>query len=56
LGSSRQPRKLIFGMQPYSNPIRRNMEDDLNILKMEDDLTFFLNGRRPHFCFKWKTT
>ena len=37
-GSSRQPRKLIFGMQPYSNPTRRNMEDDLNI---------FENGRRP---------
>jgi hypothetical protein len=27
-------------MQPYSNPIRRNMEDDLNILKMEDNLIF----------------
>ena len=51
-----QPRNLIFGMQPYSNPTRRNMEDDLNIfengrrppfLKKEDDLNFFENGRRP---------
>jgi hypothetical protein len=23
---------------------------------MEDDLTFFENGRRPHFLCKWKTT
>ena len=30
-------------MQPYSNPTRRNMEDDLNILKMEDDLNLFEN-------------
>jgi hypothetical protein len=37
----RQPRKLIFDMQPYSNPTRRNMEDDLND---------FENGRRPQ-CF-----
>jgi hypothetical protein len=32
--------KLIFGMHPYFNPARRNMEDDLN---------FFLKGRRPQF-------
>jgi hypothetical protein len=47
-------------MQPYFNPARRNMEDNLNIfenrrqpqifLKMEDDLNFFSeNGRR---CFE----
>ena len=30
---SRQPKKLIFGMQPYMNPTRRNMEDDLDIFK-----------------------
>ena len=56
--TSRQLRKLIFGMQPYSNPTRRNMEDDLNILEMEDDLNFlkkeddrnfFENGRGPQF-------
>jgi hypothetical protein len=35
-GTSRQPRKLIFGMHPYFNSTRRNMEDDLN---------FFENGR-----------
>jgi hypothetical protein len=38
--TSRQPRKLIFGMQPYSNPTRRNRDDDLNN---------FEHGRRPHF-------
>ena len=42
-GSSRQPRKLFFGMQPYSNPTRRNMEDDLNIFEI---------GRQPQFCFE----
>jgi hypothetical protein len=30
-------------MQPYSNPTRRNMEDNLNI---------FENRRRPQFFFK----
>ena len=25
-------------MQPYFNPTRRNMEDNLNIFEMEDDL------------------
>jgi ribosomal protein L13 len=53
--TSRQPRKLIFGMQPYSNPTRRNMGDDLNIFGngrrpqvflKEDNLNFFENGRR----------
>ena len=33
-------------MQPYSNPTRRNMEDNLNI---------FENGRRPQFFWKRKT-
>ena len=42
------------------------MEDDLTFLskwkttsiflKMEDDLNFFENGRRPQFFWKWKTT
>ena len=36
----KQPTRLIFGMQPYSNPTRRNMGDNLNI---------FENGRRPQF-------
>ena len=39
------------------------MEDDLNFilmedeltLKMEDDLNFFVNGRRPQFV-EWKKT
>jgi hypothetical protein len=30
-------------MQPYSNPTKRNMEDDLNI---------FEYGRRPQFLMK----
>jgi hypothetical protein len=25
------------------------MEDNLNFIKMEDDLNLFPNGRRPHF-------
>jgi hypothetical protein len=45
--SSRQPRKLTFGMQLYSNTTRRYMEDDLNI---------FENGRRPQLFRKRKTT
>ena len=54
-----QPRNLIFCMQPYSNPTRRNMEDDLNILEngrrpqffyMEYDLNIFLNVRQPKIC------
>jgi hypothetical protein len=49
---------MIFGMQPYSNSTRRNMEDDLNnyengrqtqFLLKEDDLFFFENGSRPNF-------
>ena len=43
-----QHRELIFGMQPYFNPTRRNMEDDLNILENEDDLKKII-GRRPQF-------
>jgi hypothetical protein len=57
--SSMQPRKLIFGMQPYYNTTRLNMENDLNFfvkwkttlifLEMENDLNIFENGRRPQF-------
>ena len=43
-----QPRKLVFGLQPYVDPTRRNMEDNLNI---------FQDGRRPQFyLFYWNTT
>ena len=28
-------------MQPYFNPTRRNMENDLNIFEMEDNLNFW---------------
>ena len=45
--SSKQPRKLIFGKQPYYNLTRRNIEDNLNI---------FENGRRPQYFWKLKTT
>jgi hypothetical protein len=43
-------------MQPYFNPTKRNMEDDLNIFEngrrppifvKEDNLNFFFKGRRP---------
>jgi hypothetical protein len=44
--TSRQPRKQIFGMQPYSNPTRRYMEYDLNIV---------FNGRQPQI-FQMTTT
>ena len=59
-GTSRQPRKLIFGMQTYLNPTKRQcgrrpqfclrMEDDLKFLQMEDNLNFGVNGRSPLFC------
>jgi hypothetical protein len=35
--TSRQPRNLIFGMQPYSNPFRSKGRQ-AQILKMEDNL------------------
>ena len=38
IGKNPPHHKLIFGIQPFSNPTRRNMEDDLNI---------FENERRP---------
>ena len=47
---------LIFGMQPYLNPTRSNMEDNLNTLIMEDDLIFFKMEDNLNFFFKWKTT
>ena len=31
LGSSKQPRTHMFGTQPYIDPTRRNIEEDLNI-------------------------
>jgi hypothetical protein len=34
-------------MQPYFNPIRRNIEDDLHFLE---------NGFQPQFFGNWKTT
>jgi hypothetical protein len=43
----RQPRKPMFSMQPYFNPTRRNIENNLNI---------FSNGRRLQIFLKWKTT
>jgi hypothetical protein len=41
LGSSRQPWKMIFSLQPYLNPKRQNMGDNLNIFEMGDNLTFY---------------
>ena len=36
-------------MQPYFNPNRSNMEDDLNIFEKGRRPKFFENGRRPQF-------
>ena len=52
--TSRQPTKLSFSMQPYINPTRRNMEDDLNIFENGRRPQFFENGRRPQFFWKRK--
>ena len=41
-GTSRQPRKLIFNMQPYLN---------LTWWNMEDYLILFVNGRQPNIFF-----
>jgi hypothetical protein len=38
---SRQTRKLVLGMQPYLDPTRWNMEDDLIFFHIDDDLIFF---------------
>ena len=38
---SRQPRKLVLGMQPYLDPTRWNMEDDLIFFHIDDNLIFF---------------
>jgi hypothetical protein len=34
-------------MQPYFNPTKRKMEDDLIFLKMQNELHFFENGKQP---------
>jgi hypothetical protein len=54
--TSRQPRKLIFGMQPYSNPTRRNMEDDLTIFENGRRISKKFKGRRAQLFSKWKMT
>jgi hypothetical protein len=56
-GRSRQPLKLMFGIQPYLNKTRQHMEDDLNIFQngrrpnvffqLEDDLHILCNGKQP---------
>ena len=55
LGSSKQPRTHMFGMQPYINPARRNMEDDLNIFKMGGNLNFF-EIEDDLIFLRWKRT
>jgi hypothetical protein len=32
------------------------MEDELHIMKMEENLNLVENGSRPQFSWKWKTT
>ena len=44
---SRRPRELVFGMQPYFNPTRWIMEDDLN---------FFWKFKMTYIFLKWKIT
>jgi hypothetical protein len=48
---SRQPKELIFGMQPYFNPSRWYMVEVLNIFEIWRWPEFFSsNGRRLQFC------
>ena len=44
-----QARKLIFGMQPYLDPTRWNMEGDLNIFENQRRPQFVENGKQPNF-------
>ena len=42
----RQPRELIFVMQHCFNPTKWNIEIDLILLKMDDHIILFENGRQ----------
>jgi hypothetical protein len=44
-------RKLIYGMQPYFNPTRRNMEDDLNVYEKMQPKTI---KSKTNICLKRK--
>ena len=46
-----QPRRLVFGTQPYSNPTWINVEDDLNIIENERRPQYFKNGKQPQYFF-----
>ena len=57
--------RAVLGMQPYfktldeiwkTTSIFSKMEDNLNFLKMEDDLILFEIGIQPNLFIKWKTT
>jgi hypothetical protein len=39
-------------MQPYSNPTKRNMEDELNIFENGRRPQLFSKGRQPQFLLK----
>jgi hypothetical protein len=43
-GTSRKPIKLFFGMQPYFDQTRLNMEKKLPFFQMEDNLNFALGN------------
>ena len=43
-------------MQRYSNPTRRNKEDDITIFENGRRPPFFSKGRQSQFLFKWKMT
>jgi hypothetical protein len=55
MGSSRQPRKLIFSMQPYLNEKKYGIwlqyfwKWKTTSLRMKHDLILFENGRQPTF-------
>jgi hypothetical protein len=51
-----QPKMLIFGMQPYFDTTRWNMEDDLNIFENGKRSPYFCKWRTNSIFFKWKMT
>ena len=50
------PLSYVMAIQPYFNPIRRNMKDNLNSFENGRQPQIFENGRRPKCFGKWKMT
>jgi hypothetical protein len=60
-GKWKQPKFVAKWMTTFkgkwkTTSIFRKVEDNPNLKKMEDDLHFMENGRRPKFFDEWKTT